>query len=761
RFFRIYHRENEIAIMVFGEDDGAFSGTDRLMFYGQKNEEMWTETSVYWLVLEDIRQGYGKRMNRVTAIPEGVDGFEVVSRWHKPVHLENQDMIWFMDTNIPGRDCWYYEKRLIADSGYPEDWWTHEINFTVPDFFQPLPGEYCHLRGRVASTYFGGNIDPDCRVELSLNNTPVGNTNWTLTQRTSRTEHYFDFQFPADLLSDTMNTLKIQQPPNPSSGKMRTTFLDYFDVYHPQPLHAKANKFAFSGLKTGKVLYAAGNFATPNLKVFRIIDPDEPEIIEAFLTSTIGPGMPVSIFVPVEDSQGENEQIIVAPWQGEDPPAAIRLDSMSDLRNVQNSADYLIITHKDFALPAQALGDYRSAQNGYDVFLADIEDIYDEFSAGNVDPQAIKDFLYYVFYNWNKAPTFVLLVGDSSYDYKDQYGYWRPGYEQTFFVPSMHYFMIDPALRRASADSLFVQITGDDHFPEYLIGRIPVRTEDQMWDQYNKIVEYEASDINGTWPGRFVFLADDDLQNWMYCDPPGVADTFFNEQIIAPYLSQADQSGDVVRIYVDYADDPDMDGNYGEHIREDLYNELNQGAAIYSYYGHAGTILLGTHCEDNGEGPPFMDITDEPLLTNVGKYPFGAITTCHVGDFEYVRYHYSPYDALFYHSLAEAMFVPQDTGFIGWMAGTADVPLMGGEYVLAGFYDALADPNSAYVPPFIQPDERTTAGALMWAGQLRLYEHLGDGIPHTDPPGKGGAKDTILTNVVLGDPALRLKARTW
>jgi hypothetical protein len=62
---------------------------------------------------------------------------------------------------------------------------------------------------------------------------------------------------------------------------------------------------------------------------------------------------------------------------------------------------------------------------GLRVKVADIEDIYDEFSYGIKSPQALKDFLSYAYSNWSPpAPQYVLLVGDSTYDPKD---HWMAG----------------------------------------------------------------------------------------------------------------------------------------------------------------------------------------------------------------------------------------------------------------------------------------------------------------------------------------------
>ena len=54
--------------------------------------------------------------------------------------------------------------------------------------------------------------------------------------------------------------------------------------------------------------------------------------------------------------------------------------------------------------------------------VVDIEDIFDEFGYGLVTPQAIKEFITYAYESWQSpAPQYVLLVGDTTYDYKDNW----------------------------------------------------------------------------------------------------------------------------------------------------------------------------------------------------------------------------------------------------------------------------------------------------------------------------------------------------
>ena len=72
------------------------------------------------------------------------------------------------------------------------------------------------------------------------------------------------------------------------------------------------------------------------------------------------------------------------------------------------------------------------ANDALRAILVDVEDIYDEFNFGILNPRAIKDFLHYTYLYWQTpAPAFVILFGDASWDYKKILGG-----DKTNFVPS-------------------------------------------------------------------------------------------------------------------------------------------------------------------------------------------------------------------------------------------------------------------------------------------------------------------------------------
>ncbi len=81
-------------------------------------------------------------------------------------------------------------------------------------------------------------------------------------------------------------------------------------------------------------------------------------------------------------------------------PLAIEQDVPSTWQAPANEADYIAIVHSSLSGAIQPLLSHRTAE-GLRVAKVDVQDVYDEFSAGRIDPEAIRSFLTYAYSNWN------------------------------------------------------------------------------------------------------------------------------------------------------------------------------------------------------------------------------------------------------------------------------------------------------------------------------------------------------------------------
>jgi hypothetical protein len=112
----------------------------------------------------------------------------------------------------------------------------------------------------------------------------------------------------------------------------------------------------------------------------------------------------------------------------------------------------VILTRREFFESLGPLVSLRQKQ-GYSIAVIDIEDIYDEFSYGQKTPQAAKDFLTYAATNWKKAPRFVMLAGDASFDPKNYLGFGDSDLVPTKLIDTQY-------LETASDDWLLISSRG-------------------------------------------------------------------------------------------------------------------------------------------------------------------------------------------------------------------------------------------------------------------------------------------------------------
>ena len=218
-------------------------------------------------------------------------------------------------------------------------------------------------------------------------------------------------------------------------------------------------------------------------------------------------------------------------------------------------AEYLVISHPDFLDGLQPLVTLKREQ-GLVVKVVDVTQIYEHYSGGVVDPDAIRDFV--VFSARESHTRFVLLVGGDSYDYKDYLGLGAVS-----FIPSL-YVQTGEIVKFAPADVLYGDLDGD-RIPEIPVGRWPVRTDAELAAIVAKTEAYEQKDYR-----RTVLSATDAYD-------------------INQRLSFVDTSADLLSVLGDdwQVEHADIDVLGLAAARSKVIEGFNQGVAIAQYFGHS------------------------------------------------------------------------------------------------------------------------------------------------------------------------------
>lgn len=370
-----------------------------------------------------------------------------------------------------------------------------------------------------------------------------------------------------------------------------------------------------------------------------------------------------------------------------------------------------------YLAPQELLGNLTPLLNhrisqGYRVAAIALESIYDHWSAGQVDPEAIRSFLAYTSSNWTIAPTSVTLVGDGSVDPRR----YRAAVPPTLLPPYLA--NVDPWLGETACDSCFARFGSvdprDDALPDMQVGRLPIKSAAELRALISKLLAYEQAADVADWRNRLLLVADDNdgagdfrgaLSDVLAALPPRLRSTtrVFNPAAAAP--------------------DPLRDSL---QTRALIQQDWTNGAGLVIYHGHSSPQQWASNRTVAGDGSisyqPLMQIYDP--LNNQSRLPVVLAMTCLTSAFQ------TPY--LSGMTLDEWLLLTPSGGAAAvW--GSAGLGVAYGHDLLQdGFLAAFAAATAA--------DSRPTLGDLTSAGLNRLYQ---DGIC---------CQDALFHQILLGDP---------
>jgi uncharacterized repeat protein (TIGR01451 family) len=359
-----------------------------------------------------------------------------------------------------------------------------------------------------------------------------------------------------------------------------------------------------------------------------------------------------------------------------------------------------MITHSDFQQGLQPLAEHYESLPDLRVKVVDVQDVYDEFSGGILYPGAIRAFLAYALANWDPAPSYVLLVGDGHYDYI--YNSSSTDLEQ-YLPPYMA--VVDPWLGEAATDNRYVSVSGEDAWPDMIIGRFPVNNQTEMQAMVAKTLAYQQGPIPGDWNKKILFVTDNPDDGGQFYD---LADEIINDYLPDPYRAEAG------KIY--YGLDPYFDP---ATTKAAILNTISEGRLMVSYTGHSA---ISWWAEEQ-----LLRTSDLPSLTNTEIWPIMLPLTCLEGQFSYRTSGFP--------SLSETIIRLPGKGAVAAWSATGYGVAAGHDYLQKGLFEAVFFDGVRHL------------GDATLAGKRFLWEQAG-----------GGFRDLIETYVLLGDPLLRINA---
>ena len=667
--FKLYNQGQEVAIRVF-DSEGVL---DSLVFYGQKMTTKYTDVNVYWLTYGGA---VGSRMLNRSAAPSGAP---VRSYYSATVHLEEDHEYVSKIPWAEGGDHWYWAK-----TRYPTPNPSLTVSTTLNSIFT---GSYSGTLRVKMHGYTASTANPDHCIKTYLNSDEIDQVTWD-----GSVEQIREVAFSSSLLQEGKNEIRVEGCATGASSDI--VFHNWFEVEYRDTFVAEGDEFVFEHQEAGWQ-YEVDGFGEDTVEIYDVTDPINVSSLTDFVVEQNGS----SYVAKFDDGAAEvgTKYWLLTSSQYKSPRALLE-DSPSNLVDPGNEADYIIITHSDFYNDVVPLANHRAGQ-GLRTIVVDVQDVYDEFSYGIFDPQAIHDFLAHAYANWQTpAPSHVLLAGDGTHDFKDNLGIGA----QTYIPPYLA--LVDPYIGETASDNRYVMVSGDDLLADMYIGRLPVNSSVEASTVINKILDYEQDPPSGDWNQRALFVADN-------ADAAGdfvaLSDDIADNYLPPTYIAQ--------KIYYQVTHFTQSEAT------DAIIHAINEGRVLVNYIGHGAPAYWAMERLFRADATR----NDIDALTNGSKLPVMLSMTCATGYFHRA-------DTV---SLDESLIRAEGKGVIASWSPTGLGLASGHDYLDKGFFTAVFNDKQAI-------------GPATYLGKLKLYtETGGEASPF---------RDLIDTYVLFGDPFMKL-----
>lgn len=576
RTIKVFNQGHQIPIFVRGEEDGVFNQADTVLFYGTAIRSLYTTRNVYWLYAGGET---GLRMSARNGTP--VAGTPLAAHFPTTLHAEEDTVYWQAMPGQSGEDRWFWGTRLSPSTGGMSSYRDYTLSLANISTTATQATVRVRLKGYTGLAH---------RTRIRLNGQIIDDRAW-------HGQIPFDHTVTIShaLLRNGANTVRVETVDTGASvDQILVNWIefDYWDRYV-----AESDELPFRAQATGRQQFLVRGLSTSDVLVLDTTLPSSPARIVNFVVENDGSARKVRF----DDAVQPNSHYRVVAASHYRTPATIVLDQPTSWRSPANGADYIVITHDNFYNSAVQLANHRRSQ-GLRTAVVKISDVYDEFSGGIFTPQAIRDFLHYAYENWAApAPTYILLIGDATQDYKDNL------HDGTVtYVPSMN---IESTLfGEVSSDNWFVSVAGSDVLPDMFIGRLVAQSPAEAASMVQNLIRYDQTPPGSAWNTRALLVADDD------------------ESI---FSALADDLADALP--ADYTVTKVYAANYPPgNPHTDVVNRINNGAIIVTYVGHGEYNSWGTWNYDQSR---IFDISDVAVLNNVDKLPFVVVGDCLNGFF--------------------------------------------------------------------------------------------------------------------------------
>ncbi len=651
---RLFNQGEEVPLCTFNAGPGTFDPGDALLFLGKALDSRFTDRNVYWIYQAT---NAGLRVAESGTEP----GAFRTNAWHTEHFERNESYEPQLPDEAPDDDHWFFLDDLWIIGDDTDTVELHPVLQNVEQTGEPVQIRVA-LRGMTESY----------NVTLSVNGVEAESSAvWT-----GLSQYVYAATFNASNLLEGTNLVSLTLTGTPDT-LMEWVLVNWVEVDYLRSLQVVEDALSFAPGTSLPLAYEISALTSDDLEVFKT----DGQVLQARQTNVVlsGTGPYQARFADAVES---NTLFVAATTTAMKSPEAIVPAGRTSLRGTTNQADYIILTPAAFHDAATPLASHRESQ-GLRAKIVHIEDVYDDFSYGIFTPYAIQEFLAYSREAWQSpAPRYVLLLGDGTYDYRDDEGGGAISYVPVKMLHSMDFGEVP-------CDNWYSVLEGGDAFlPDLFLGRLPISSTGEIAAITAKMMAYEAQSPDSSWTTNVVLVADNG-DDWYeaLCDS------------VKPALPP---SWTATQVYLN-------DFGTVAACRTALSNALNKGSLMTVYAGHGGM--------DRWANEALLRAQDVRALTNSARLPFVVTPTCQNGYFAY-----------FQEAIAVALVKATNGGAIACLSpsGISDPPDQ--QHLMNGLVQALFTNSAFQLGPAVHEAKRHVQDVMGTEGRniVQTFTLFGD-----------------------------------
>jgi subtilase family serine protease len=602
---QIFQGGKELPIYLSAQG-ASFDTSDYIEFWGTKNYgsknyrtivqqgqdylnymDRYSDTNIVWLTWGNSN---GVRADSLDGSGSSSD---TVQSHIVHLHLEQDKQLWYYDAVDPRSQLPFWQEHKV---------WTwlslnagsfSSISFTASSI---VPGTQSTTILRLIS--LGASITTGAhKAGIGINSTTIIDS---ITFDYRQTVN-FQTTFASSKLKQGSNTIRLQSYPT-ASTVVNQFLVDWADIDYYQYTTAVNDSILItipdSVAPAFRVIKVTG-LTSSNLAVYKL----SPNVSKVVNYSVVGSTSKTLLFS--DTVSGGDRYYVTSVAKVKKPIFGVKKQFVN-LRDASRGADYLIVSNKVLQSSVEAYSSFISSTYQVRTQVAYVDDIFDEFSFGFPHAEAIRYFLQSAYADWQPpAPSYLLLIGDANYDYKNV----------ITAVPAVKKQNLVPSYGDPVSDVWYVAWdSAQADIPQMYVGRIPAANDGDVSFYMQKHQQYLQKPFDD-WNKTFLFFSGGDPASSGQIDQ--IRST--NNTIFTTLAQPPPVGGTGHHFYKT----TDPISNFGPYSAQEVQDAIGNGGLFISYIGHSGTQTW-----DNG-------ITNVSDLKNSysNRFPLVSDFGCSTGKF--------------------------------------------------------------------------------------------------------------------------------